>query len=354
MKYIQGGLLLKDENNKGFDPIYKMMNSDSCHLEVLSYTSLNSFIIKLTVNTDDSQYIEVLDDNVVTSFVLKFEVITSGCKYVIDKYKDIEKSAVSMNSFINEAKQQQHVFIESITRGSPLCPSIANVALFDNDSSQRLIDFLLNLNDKRANTVDTESMDIFNYLSERMKTPCENQQEHEESILDHYEIGVIVMPTIENSNTLYHYIRPGNDINKEAIEEAIANAFSQIVRLFIDIGIISFDLHTNNILILDDQECKLIDFDRITDINNDFISEFKDIQETTDEIEKYKFISKVMNKIYEIINNRQIEWVQNYIKNLSICSRAFDILKKNMEMNDEKAAEINIKKKKQNQRKKKK
>jgi len=53
-----------------------------------------------------------------------------------------------------------------------------------------------------------------------------------------------------------------------------------------------------------------------------------------------------MNKIYNIINNRQIEWVQKYIKTHSICSRAFDILKTNMKMNYEKAAEINIKKKK--------
>jgi hypothetical protein len=275
MKKQNGGLKLAHPSKQGFQAVYDMINSSSGRLKLLTYESLKGFMITLDVDPDDSEYL-ALDGNrftkKVTSFILKFAVITPDNDTNLPVYNRINKLSETKDSFFDEAKLQQHIWKKSISGGRPeICPPVANFSLFDNNNSKELLTFL------KGKTTGS-AKNIFKYL---FKCVYDNPT---------YEIGVIIMPKVEDSITFGDFLDlpdgtvfQGITLNTEYKNTAYVCVTSQIARLFIDVGVIHFDLHAYNALIYltptNEIKCLLIDFGRASDIMSGTNDEYLNIDD---------------------------------------------------------------------------
>jgi len=278
-----GGVKRKadDTASPGFTPIYNMVNAANSKLNVLATNSLKGFMLNLTVDKEDSEYLNLRDNEFtepVTDFILKFVILTDIPSRELGYYNGTRKSSESHERFFNEAKLQQYIWKESITFGRPaICPSVANLSMFTKDDSLSLMNFFKesNANNYPIDTTDespnpiTNNSDVFEFLSNKSQIP-----QHDRGI------GVLVMPTITQSTTLKQFMSLpinsnfyGKIITYPDKLNAISNAFAQIARLFIEIGVIHFDLHAGNIMIYLNSEqeikCSLIDFGRVSNIHSD-------------------------------------------------------------------------------------
>ena len=278
-----GGVKRKadDIDSPGFTPIYNMVNAVNSKLSVLTTNSLKGFMLNLTVDEEDSEYLNLRDNQFtvpVTDFILKFVIVTDIPSRDLKDYNGVHKSSESRESFFNEAKLQQYIWKTSITFGRhAICPSVANLSMFTMEDSLSLMNFFKesNANNYPIDTTDespnpiTNNSDVFEFLSNKSQIP-----QHDRGI------GVLVMPTITQSTTLKQFMSLpinsnfyGKIITYPDKLNAISNAFAQIARLFIEIGVIHFDLHAGNIMIYLNSEqeikCSLIDFGRASNILSD-------------------------------------------------------------------------------------
>ena len=366
MKPQIGGLKLKNKKKTGFKPVYDMINSDSGNLQLLTYKSLKGFMITVNVIDNDSEYLTLNSNNKfmkpVTSFILKFAIITPNNDTSLPHYKTISKSSESQDSYFEEAKLQQNIWKKSISGGRPaICPPVANFSLFDNDNSERLLNFL-------RDKTDSDTKDIFRYLLDYVE---KNRNSG---------IGVIVMPTIENSTTLSDFIRKPNEtkfngivINNITKNSAKSHVSAQISRLFLDIGVIHFDLHAGNALIYitptNEIKSLIIDFGRasnfMSDVDDDYLkkNEKELFQGMKDEFfnslfdvvnknddDKIEFIISLLDNIAYVDHTKnqekfnysdkkayQMDWYRDYPKNnKKVVMNAFEILKESISVKEDK------------------
>ena len=271
--FQKGGLKLKDASKKGFQPIYDMIQKPGSSLMLYKYHSLKGFMVILTVPKEGSEYLAFSGTRFqepVTSYILKIVVTSDINDTRLPIFlTNIEKASESVASFTEEAKLQQYIWKSSIIGGRPaICPSIANLSLFDHTNSKYLLDFLLNQGPKiiKKGTNPIDANDAFLYLYNTIsKNPS-------------YGMGILSMSTVEQSETLEDFLNLpiGSDfygipMTEEMKKQAYANVLAEIIRLFIMIGVIHFDLHVQNSLIFLSQDneikCKIIDFGRASDIN---------------------------------------------------------------------------------------
>ena len=330
-----GGLKLKDKEKTGFTAVYDMINSGSGNVTLLTYQSLKGFMFILNVSEEDSEYLTLNNkqtrfDKPVTSFILKFAVIKPNNDEQLDTYKGIKKSSESRASYFDEAKLQQHIWKKSIQGGRPeICPGVANFSLFDNSNSRDLMTFM-------RNKTSDKTKDVFQYL-----LGCVNKSA---------EIGVIVMPNIENSTTFGTFL---GSSSRDDRKMAYALVAAQICKLFINIGVIHFDLHLGNALIYlaPDNTIKslIIDFGRASNIMDDtkdvYLNKgekqamrldkdtyFHNLFALKDEADYKKgaFILDILNRIaaidlqknqrlfsYASPTEYQMDWYENFPKDLS-------------------------------------
>jgi hypothetical protein len=345
MKVKRGGLKLKNINKKGFKALFDMINSASAKINLLTYSSLKGFMIELSVSEQASEYFSLKGNmfvEPVTNYILKFAVITKDNDTLLPQYYGREKASESRESFFDEAKLQQKIWTKSILGGRPqICPPVANFSIFDTQNSLKLLSFL------SKKTTD-QTQDIFNYLHQII------------NVNDSYEIGVLTMPKVNNSNTLGSIIY-SSGINIEIINKTIANVIAQIVRLFIELGVIHFDLHTGNVLVYDNGSGQpnslIIDFGRASDIenglNDDYLSasdkiavldvkksyydEFLSKLSRIDEPGKIKFMKDVLTYIahqdltinkklfgYSDNDRFQMDWLKNVLVDPSLSNILLD------------------------------
>jgi tRNA A-37 threonylcarbamoyl transferase component Bud32 len=256
-----GGLKLKDEHKQGFQPVYEMLTNPRSIVTLLNHSSLKGFMFVLNVHVDDSEYFTLHEGKFVvpvTSFILKFTVIKPSNNTHLEPFmptgsKLVKKLSESKKSCFEEAKLQQYVWKKSVSEGrQAICPSVANFSLFDNTNSTLFMMFLNNkVHDQLAN-------EVLHYLIQQMR-------ERNSSI------GLIVMPNIERSVPFSRVLKQKTqtESDKKVKYSLIAQLSAQIVRLFIEVGVIHLDLHSNNVLIFDDNsKCLIIDFGRASDIHN--------------------------------------------------------------------------------------
>ena len=307
-----GGLKLINIEKRGFTPVYDMAVKDSSIVSLLTASSLKGFMFNLIVDESNSEYLTLNGTqftSVVTKFILKFVVITGNPNFYLGDYNGVRKSSESINTFFEEAKLQQHIWKKSITGGGPaICPSVANLSMFNWINSARLLSFFFHKTDARPDTSEAFRF-IFNKSNKETRG-----------------IGVLVMPTITQSTTLGRFVNlPDNshfygkaitDVEKS---EAVSNVFAQIVRLFIEIGVIHFDLHRGNALIYLTPELEikssLIDFGVL-----DYIAR----ADFTVNNERYYKNDGV---------GYQMRWYANYVNSVPLMARAFDILQTMMPVN---------------------
>ncbi len=394
-----GGTKKTDETKKGFSPLFSMINNSSSKLSVLTVDSLKGFMIRLSVNSKDSVYKSLNKQNSrftkpVTEYILKFVVITDKNDTHLPNYKDIEKSSESMDSFFDEAKLQQHIWSKSITGGRPpICPPVVNFSIFDNTNSTKLLNFLIqksikdyensiNYNKSRRDFVEEAehkikcellpTTHVFTYLRDTVANSKDKS----------YKIGILTMPMVSNSKTLADAIQ---DVSTPPI--AVPNVIAKIVRLFIEIGVIHFDLHSGNVLVFKDSnddstenDSLIIDFGRASDITNgktDMFVSREDKQSlfeskkkfydgfistnslNTDPLKK-NFINDVIKYIaaedhyendrlfgYSNETSYQMDWIEQYIRNPAhsgIILKSYNILETISKTSDPKLLPSTIKK----------
>lgn len=359
-----GGLKLKDNTKKGFLPVFDMINKQSCVLKLLTYKSLKGFMISLDISPQETEYLGLSGNQFtkpITSFILKFAVISLKNDESLPPYRDIEKSSESKESYYEEAKLQQNIWKKSITGGRPeICPPVANFSLFDNENSKELCRFL-----QGKTTGDVK--DIFEYFSNLLYN-------------DNFGIGVIVMPKIENSVTFGDFLN--KRISTETKNDAYASVSAQIIRLFIDIGVIHFDLHSGNVLICPHNSntnhlnSLIIDFGRASNLSNENEDDYLDEEEKEElkekkneffntllsmdteapDEEKRNYILSVLDlmadtdfeknqELFEYSNEEryQMDWYREYPRESFVPVKAFDILKKSITTEGIKISPVTIK-----------
>jgi hypothetical protein len=263
-----GGAKLKADaiGSPGFTPVYDMIIHENSKLSVLTTNSLKGFMINLTVDSTESKYLNlrgVRFTNPVTNFILKFVILRGKEDFTdLEPYEGIHKSFETQESFFEEAKFQQDIWKRSIIGGRPaICPSVANLSMFDTINSANLIWFFL----RKVKQEPTGS--VFNFLLNNSK-------------INGRGIGILTMPAITQSTTLHEFsnlpdnsVFFGKEISYKHELYVVSVVFAQIVRLFIEIGVIHFDLHAGNVMVYltPDQKLKtaLIDFGRASNIMSD-------------------------------------------------------------------------------------
>lgn len=349
---MHGGTKLKNREKTGFKAIFDMIQSPNSRLELLTVASLKGFIFTLNVDQDYSEYLKLnkgrFGDST-TKFILKFAVIAPQNNTVIPNYKTIQKNSESASSFFEEATMQQTIWTKSIYGGKEeICPPVGNFSLFDNPNASELLSFL-----KDRSSVSTNSKDIFEYLLNIISTTSS------------YGLGVIMMPLIENSITLGDAIN-NSSLTSEQKEQVYTKSLAQVTRLLIDIGVIHFDLHSNNLLIYIDSNnvihSVIIDFGRASNIMSGQSDEYltnqtKDLIKSqikgkdgwydklfkiTDRNEKELFIKDIIENIayhdrdyYQFTDGGyQSDWMEDALTNPQIVGDAFDELYQSIAITD--------------------
>ncbi len=348
-----GGLKLIHPDKTGFMPITDMINSSSSKLSLLTYKSLKGVMITLDVSADDSEYLGLTSkyrfENPVTSFILKFAVIAPQNDTGLPIYNGIDKSSESMESFYEEAKLQQTIWIKSIAGGRPeMCPPVANFSLFNNQNSLSLCQFFQN------KTVG-DARNVFDYLFNLIRTNTD------------YGIGVIIMPKVENSTTFGDLIyAPSANVSKLVKGDAYASVSAKIARLFIEIGVIHFDLHSGNALVYFKPDntvgSLIIDFGRASNImsstdddylsaaekvnivkeKNKYYNQIMDMSDSASDVDKKNYMLSVLDYIADIDFEKnqqmfgysdptryQMDWFEMYPKE-KVPVTAFNILKQSI------------------------
>ena len=357
-----GGAKLRQDaiGSPGFTPVYDMVIHESSKLSVLTTNSLKGFMINLTVDSTESKYLNLRGTrftNPVTNFILKFVILRGKEDFTdLDDYKGVYKSFETQESFFEEAKFQQDIWKRSIIGGRPaICPSVANLSMFDTINSANLIWFFL------RKVKQEPSSSVFNFLLNNSK-------------INGRGIGILTMPAITQSATLHEFsnlpddsIFFGKKISYKNELYVVSLVFAQIVRLFIEIGVIHFDLHSGNVMVYltPDQKLKtaLIDFGKASNImsdepdsifSNTDLEKKKEIRANkiflndvflnspsrdTTSIEKLNYMKHVLAYIAETeknINNPkyykddgvryQMKWYEKYIVHPEVFVFAFNIL----------------------------
>jgi hypothetical protein len=354
----RGGLKRKDSAGElnSTDILLQMINSEEATLNFLVNpgSSLKGIIAVLKVKPEHSAY-EGLNPETgkfnlqVSTFIIKFTITTpSGNRKLY--YDLIKKKSESNNSFLEETMLQQKIWIESILGKKPaieICPSIGSLLLLNNVNGNK---FLRLIPDSDVKSI------LKGFLS--LKKDVER--------LDIYPpgLGILLMQNVEHSQTLSSI--PVNYVESDDNNylRSICILIAQVVRLFVFLQVIHFDLHTNNVLFFfqnDKIMCKLIDFGLASDVSNSdsdfFLSTeekrkiFADIKTFSskfyelsgyvfDEVDepKIEFIRDVMDylktqdiKISEKSGihdgSYQMNWYENVKSNDRLLLKAFELLR---------------------------
>jgi hypothetical protein len=329
-----GGAGLIHPEKTGFTPIYDMLTSPGARLELFTYSSLHGFMFELIVEGKDTEYSTFSANGArempITNFILKIVATTTVTKDLPSHYfgvvpeyfcdfNGVEKQSVTSSRFFDEAKMQQEIWLKSISGGDPeICPAIANVSFFINENSQQLIDLLLSKNTTRSGEA------ALNRLNE-----CVN------GVGRGRGLGIILMPKIMNSFTV-DSLRSFDRI------AAYSNILAQVVRLFMNIGIIHTDLHEGNVLLYPSKtgiNSSIIDFGRVIKANDDrwIAQQITDLRRKFNHIitlnvrhttitptEKTRFIREVVDLILSL--NSKMRWLIQFAQETqSVYSNAFDI-----------------------------
>jgi hypothetical protein len=330
-----GGLYKIDHRKSGFRPVYDMLNSPSSSLGLVTYNSLKGFILRLEVDKVDSEYKVRGESENATSFILKFVVITKYPDEALVDFKRVNKASESRDTFFSEAKMQTDILTRSIVGRHPgICPSVANLSLFNNQNSKRLLTFLEEtfVGAKSSPAVN----DIFEYLM---------------GVIDGnptYELGVLLMANVTNSETFGSFI---SSASPDDLTSALVETIVNILRLFLVSHAVHFDLHEGNVLIYKKYghvKSKLIDFGSASLFNNreadPFLSVvaktqilrirdnyFNEMFETHSDPDKIDFVKRLFGDVYKIAqdvnqvvfdyrNSRgslnpddcQMDWIERY------------------------------------------
>jgi len=269
----RGGLKLKTQGMTHLNALIQMLSSPGAVLSILSVDSLKGFILIFSVEEGNAQYYMQNTDGSftipVTSYILKL-AITNPSDINLAPYASSIKMTESKTSFYNEVLLQQNVWVKSITGNRPpVCPSIGSFLLFDNNNAKNCLNFFKSLSEHELRRYHDSAVNgnALTTLGRRMtlEQMASNKRQLFIYLLNQISsphrpdtgLGIILMQNVPNCETLQTFLSQNisrssgtyslvDPAAKTMFVRSISLLISQIVRLFIEIGVIHFDLHENN------------------------------------------------------------------------------------------------------------
>jgi hypothetical protein len=248
--------------------IRNMLNSPSSTIEMLTCGSAKGFMFEMTVDPGHSEFSNPGGERI-TSFIVKLAVTSQQNDEELDDYVPVNhgtpvgKSTESAESYFQEAKLQQDVWMTTVAGSRlPISPPIVSFSLFDNENGKNFLTFL-NYKVKKPKSVHTVK-----YLRRVLQN------------LD-YGLGMIIMSKVLHSDTFENFLDlprngrnlfQGVQVTDQVVSEVYAKLISKIVRLYIEVGVIHFDLHLKNALIYRQRgnslDAYIIDYGRASDVKD--------------------------------------------------------------------------------------
>jgi len=225
-----------------------MLNSPGASIEMLTCGSAKGFMFEMTVLPENSAFYNPGAGErtaaPITSFIVKLAVTSQQNDEELDDYVPINngtpvgKSTETAESYFQEARLQQNVWMTTLAGNRvPISPPIVSFSLFDNQNGRSFLTFL-NYKVKKPKSVHT-----VNYLRTVLQNPA------------NYGLGMIIMSKVLDSDTFENFLYneqtsfQGVTVTDHVVDDVYAKLISKIVRLFIEVGVIHFDLHMKNALI---------------------------------------------------------------------------------------------------------
>ena len=275
---IKGGLKLKNPGIDSFDAVMNMINCSGATLNVLSYSSAYGFIFKLSIPPTAHHCVQFQGlsstktfTNDIYSLVLKLSIINDKediikTRLEIDGESKI-KSKENAQAFMNEAKIQQEIFLETIVpSGNPICLGIADYSYLSQTDASKLLDILIIITSR-----DSSSRAVLQYIKTNMETSD--------------KLGIISMELADGYTELNELLYDHKHPN---YEHFFSLSIAEIIILFLKTKYINIDFHPKNILINENtRDVRLIDFGRIANVNTSGHSGFPDDENRHKVIEKY-------------------------------------------------------------------
>jgi hypothetical protein len=273
-----GGLLLTKKMPSTFHAIYEMIKN-AREIKPFYMDSLKGFVFILNIDADKSLFYTLNPDR--SNIDVKVESIIFKFAFVSDVPRQVEpdlpydgfhihKESDVMNSVINEVAIQQHIYLESIKNtGSPIVPGVADFSYFETDQSFVLLDLLVD------HCKNAESKQVFTYIKTRL---AENPAFPKET--DGFKLSLISMENAISYVQLQNVL-----VGKYILEErkhACMATIAQMIRLFLQFGVVHCDAHDGNILVkrnlsgkqagnntLSSMDAKIIDFGSFINLYDD-------------------------------------------------------------------------------------
>lgn len=254
--------------------IRNMLNSKGSTIEMLTCGSAKGFMFEMTVAPAHSEFSNPGGERI-TSFIVKLAVTSRKNDEELDDYVPVNdgtpvgKSTETAESYFQEAKIQQDVWMTTVAGNRlPISPPIVSFSLFDNQNGKNFLTFL-NYKVKKPKSVHT-----IKYLREVLQNPD-------------YGLGMIIMSKVLHSDTFESFLDLLRDsqtsfqdvpVTEDLVYNVYAKLISKIVRLYIEVGVIHFDLHLKNALIYRQVDNSLdacvIDYGRASDVNDNTTNDY--------------------------------------------------------------------------------
>jgi len=327
-----------------FELVCDMIQS-STSIECISYSSLKGFVFSIEGTPQFVSLTPQLFSNKkrnlkLGKIILKFTLLTEGDKneklpeFEMD-FKEVEdaennkknkiiKETDLKHEFVKESFTQLDIFTRSFQIGTlSICPSILASTVLENTEANIFLDFIESSLGNSDNGIEKK---VISYMKEQVKK---------------YSLGIIAMEYAEKFVLLNDFYRPyfGTDVstkNKEIIESVksfpeekfltdvnniilyhrIALVLSNMLLLLFEFFYLHYDLHLNNVFVLDYEESsscdnfldllnpnvgrlilmscsRMIDFGRVHKIKT------KQLEETEESERKKLFVSNEEGEIIE-------------------------------------------------------
>jgi len=241
---------------------------------MLTCGSAKGFMFEMTVDPAHSEFSNPGGERI-TSFIVKLAVTSQQTDEELDDYEPVnrgtpvEKSTESAESYFQEAKIQQDVWMTTVAGNRlPISPPIVLFSLFDNENGKNFLTFL-NYKVKKPKSVHT-----IKYLRRVLRNTD-------------YGLGMIIMSKVLHSDTFESFLDlPRNrqasfqdvQVTEDLVHNVYARLISKIVRLYIEVGVIHFDLHLKNALIYrqvdNSLDASVIDYGRASDVKDNATNEY--------------------------------------------------------------------------------
>jgi len=251
-----------------------MLNSKGSTIEMLTCGSAKGFMFEMTVAPAHSEFSNPGGERI-TSFIVKLAVTSRKNDEELDDYVPVNdgtpvgKSTETAESYFQEAKIQQDVWMTTVAGNRlRISPPIVSFSLFDNQNGKNFLTFL-NYKVKKPKSVHT-----IKYLREVLQNPD-------------YGLGMIIMSKVLHSDTFESFLdlsRSGQTlfqdvpVTEDLVYNVYAKLISKIVRLYIEVGVIHFDLHLKNALIYRQRgnslDACIIDYGRASDVNDNTTNDY--------------------------------------------------------------------------------